>query len=150
MESVLRGVAIYFLLLVVMRLSGRRTFSQMTPFDLVLILIIAETTQQALSSDDYSITNSGLLIVTLCSVDILLSYLKRLSPAIGKWLDGTPTLLVANGDPQERALKKTRVEVEDILESARESQGLEKLSEIKFAVLEIDGGISIIPKKSGA
>ena len=148
MESVFRGVTVYLFLLLIMRLSGRRTFSQMTPFDFVLVLIIAETTQQALLGDDYSIINALLLIVTLCSLDIFLSYLKRASPAIGKWLDGTPTLLVANGDPQQRALKKTRVEVNDILESARENQGLEKLEDIKYAVLEIDGKISIVPSKA--
>lgn len=75
METVLRGAAIYFILLIALRLSGRRTVAQMTPFDLVLLLIIAGTTQQALLGDDFSIINAALLIIVLFSLDIGLSYL---------------------------------------------------------------------------
>ena len=64
MESVLRGIAIYITLLVILRLSGRRTLSQMTPFDVVLLLIVAETTQQALLGDDFSLANAIVLILT--------------------------------------------------------------------------------------
>ena len=65
MESVFRGAAVYFILLMILRLSGRRSVAQMTPFDLVLLLIIAETTQQALLGDDFSIINAALLIIVL-------------------------------------------------------------------------------------
>ena len=77
MESVIRGVAIYLVLLVIIRLSGRRTMAQATPFDFVLLLIVAETTQQALLGDDFSITNAIVLIVTLFLMDIGFSYLTR-------------------------------------------------------------------------
>src|SRR3546814_5662672 len=77
MDSVLRGAAVYAILLVILRLSGRRTTAQMTPFDLVLLLIVAETTQQALLGDDFSITNAAILIVTLFTIDIALSYVKQ-------------------------------------------------------------------------
>lgn len=148
MESVLRGAAVYLVLLVAIRLSGRRTLAQMTAFDLVLVLIIAETTQQALLGDDYSVTNSVILIVTLLGLDIGLSYVKQMWPAAGKVLDGRPTVLVVDGRPLDRALKQARVAVEDVLEAARAQQGLQRLEQIRYAVLEIGGGISIVPKET--
>jgi uncharacterized membrane protein YcaP (DUF421 family) len=119
----------------------------MTPFDLVLILVISETTQQAFGGEDFSLTNAAILIITLISLDIALSYAKRATPAVAKWLDGKPTLLVVDGKPDRAAMSKARVDIEDILESARESRGLARLDQIRHAVLEIDGGISIIPAK---
>jgi uncharacterized membrane protein YcaP (DUF421 family) len=148
MESVLRGAAIYLALLVILRLSGRRTTAQMTPFDFVLLLIVAETTQQALLGDDFSITNSIILIVTLFTMDIVLSYVKQWAPKAGLVIDGTPTILIANGRPDARALARARISIEDVLAAAREQQGLERLDQIKFAVLEANSGISVMPKQN--
>ncbi len=147
MESILRGAAIYFILLLIMRFSGRRTIAQMTPFDLVLVLIVAETTQQALLGDDFSIVNAALLIITLFTIDILLSYVKRRSGRLERWLDGKPTLLVSGGEIDEEALLKSRMDRKDIMEAARQLHGLERLDQVKYAVLEPDGDISIIPKR---
>lgn len=146
MDSVLRGAAIYVVLLVILRLSGRRTTAQMTPFDFVLLLIVAETTQQALLGDDFSLTNAAILIVTLFSIDIVLSHVKQWLPRVGLLIDGTPTVLICNGQPDERALARSRVSLEDILAAAREQQGLERLDQIKFAILEAGSGISVVPK----
>src|SRR5690606_1852374 len=77
METVIRGIAVYAFLLVVMRLSGRRTLAQVTPFDFVVLLIVAETTQQALLADDYSLVNCFVLVLTLFVADIVLSYVKE-------------------------------------------------------------------------
>lgn len=150
MESVIRGVAIYFVLLVIIRLSGRRTMDQATPFDFVLLLIIAETTQQALLGDDFSITNAVVLIVTLCLVDIGLSHLTRWSPWLEKVVDGRPTFLVCDGQVDERALRKTRMSRDDIMVAARKQQGLETMAQVKHAILETDSGITVIPRKQDA
>lgn len=145
METVIRGVAIYVGLLVVTRAAGRRTLGQMTAFDFVLLLIVAETTQQALLGDDFSITNSLLLIVTLFATDVAFSFLKRWWPRAERWIDGQPTVLVSLGRPDERALRRARVDLDDVLEAARQLHGLERLDQVKFAVLEVGGGISIVP-----
>ena len=147
METVLRGAAVYLILLVILRASGRRTLAQVTPFDFVLLLIIAETTQQALLGQDFSITGAVLLIATLIGIDILLSELKRRSKVASRLLEGTPTVLIRDGKIDRRALNRARVEESDIMVSARQSQGLENVEEIKHAVLETDSGISVIPKK---
>lgn len=147
MESVIRGAAVYLILLVIMRLSGRRTLAEVTPFDFVLLLIIAETTQQALLGNDFSITNAFVLITTLIVIDIGLSYLKQWSPAAARLLEGVPTVLVRSGKVDRRALERSRVDENDILVAARQKQGLESMAEVEHAVLENDSGISVIPKK---
>ena len=146
METVIRGAAVYALLLVIVRLSGRRTLSQMTPFHLVLILIVAETTQQALLGDDFSLVNSAILIVTLFAIDIGLSYVKERSGRVERILDGVPVILVSHGEPDRKVLAGVRMSVEDVMEAAREKQGLERLDQVRFAVLGATGEISIIPE----
>ncbi|MFN3670325.1 MAG: DUF421 domain-containing protein [Bosea sp. (in: a-proteobacteria)] len=146
METVLRGLAIYVVLLLIVRLSGRRTLAQMTPFDLVLLLIIAETTQQAILGDDFSITNAFILIITLFGADIALSYLKQRHSGLNLVIDGAPTILLSHGKPDEHALRRARVSIDDVLKAARIQQGLERQDQIKFAVLEASGEISIVPK----
>ena len=150
METVLRGLVVYFFLLVVMRLSGRRSIAKITPFDFVLLLIIAETTQQALLGDDFSVTNAVVLILTLFITDIALSYVKQWSPGVATLIDGTPTVLISRGKPDGRALERSRVSLEDVLEAAREQHGIERLDRIKFAVLEVGGNISITPAETGS
>lgn len=149
METVLRALAIYFILLLVLRFSGRRTLGQMTAFDFVLLLIISEATQQALIGDDFSITAATLVIVTLVLTDIGLAFIKDNFRRISIVLDGQPMVLLEDGKPLRERLDKARVSEEDILQSARKTQGLVSLDQIKYAVLEPDGRISIIPAGSG-
>lgn len=147
MDAVIRGFAIYFTLLVIIRLSGRRTLAQMTPFDLVIVLVISETTQQAMLGDDFSITNAILLILTLFTTDIALSYVKRWSPKAAHVIDGVPTVLVTDGSYDERALRGCRLDHEDVMEAARSQEGIQKFVDIKFAILEVSGNISIVPRE---
>jgi len=149
-DAVLRGLAIYFTLLVIIRLSGRRTLAQMTPFDLVIVLVISETTQQAMLGDDFSITNAVILILTLFTTDIGLSYVKSWWPRAAHIIDGVPTILVTDGVYDEGALRGARLQKEDVMQAARSQEGIESVGEIKFAILEVSGNISIIKKqKSG-
>lgn len=149
MDSVLRALAIYGFLLVIFRVAGRRTLSQMTSFDLILLLIVSEATQQALLGDDFSLTNAFLVIATLVGVDIALSILKRRSPHLDRWIDDVPLVIVEHGRPLEDRMRRARVDDADVLEAARASQGLERMEQIKYAVLERSGGISIIPEQRG-
>jgi len=146
MDSVLRAAAIYLVVLVVFRLAGRRTLSELTTFDFVLLLIIGEATQQALLGDDFSIANATLVIVSLVVFDIALSLLKNKSQWFAKLIDGEPMIIVEHGQVLARRVRKARIDENDILEAARHSQGLERIDQIKFAILEKDGKISIIPR----
>lgn len=146
MDMVARGAAIYLLLLIVLRISGRRSVAQLTPFDLVLLLIISETTQQALLGEDFSITNSIIVMMTLFGLDVLLAWIKQRWPVAAKLIDGRPTLLVDHGTPDDRALQRSRLDMADVLAAARAEQGLMRPDEIDYAILEADGRISIIPR----
>lgn len=147
MDSVLRAASIYLFLLLIFRISGKRTLAQTTTFDFVLLLIIAESTQQGLLGDDFSVTNAFLIITTLVSMDIFMAFLKGHWKAADRVLDGLPLVLVAHGHPLIERLRQAQVDESEILAAARESQGLERLDQIKYAVLERSGGISIIPQQ---
>lgn len=146
MEILLRGATIYFVLYLLMRLSGNRQFAQMTAFDGVLLILIAEVTGQALIGEDYSVTGALLIIGTIIGLDILISLVKRRWKAGDKVVEGVPILLVDEGNLIGQNLAKERVEKEDILEAAREKHGLERLEDIQYAILERDGNISIVPR----
>lgn len=150
MDSVLRAASIYIALLVIMRLAGKRSLAQITTFDFVLLLIIGEATQQALLGQDNSVANALIVVVTLVTLDIGLSLLKQRSKTVDKILDDVPLVIVENGVALKDRMKKTRVDEEDVLSAARHLQGLERLDQIQYAVLERSGGISIVPKKGAA
>ena len=138
--SVFTAAAIYLALLVLFRVVGKRTLAQITTFDVVLLLIISEATQQAMVGEDTSITNAIVAIATLASLDVLLTRLKHRHPRLEAWLDGDPVVLVSDGKPVEANLDCERVDVDDIMESAREN-GVPTLEQVKLAVLERTGKI---------
>jgi uncharacterized membrane protein YcaP (DUF421 family) len=147
MDAVLRAAAIYLALLVVFRISGKRTLAQVTTFDFVLLLIISEATQQALLGEDFSITMALLVILTLVALDRLADFLGWRFPRVGRALDGTPVVLVERGKLLEDRMRLYHLDVEQVLQEARSSQGIGRLDEIDYAILERSGVISVIPKK---
>lgn len=146
MNVVISVLAIYLFLLIVLRFAGKRSLAQMTTFDFILLLILSETTQQALVGNDYSLSKAFLAILLIVTAEIALSILKHKVPVLQKWLDGTPIIIVQNGKMLMDRTDKSRIDEEDILAAARETHGLERLDQIKYAVLETSGAISIIPK----
>ena len=148
MNPVLRGLAIYLFLLLVFRIMGKRSLSASTTFDFILLLIISEVTQQALVGQDHSLTGALILIVTLISIDMIFSLLKDHFPMFGKISEGAPLIVVDQGKPLKHRMKKCKISNEDILEAARVSLGLEKMAQIKYAIVEKDGTISIIPVRT--
>jgi len=145
MNSVLRGLAIYLFLLLVFRLTGKRSLGQLTAFDFILLLIISEATQQALMGDDFSLTAAGLVILTLVTLDLGMSLLKQRFSSIDRTIDSLPLLIVENGKPLKDRMDRERVDEEDVLNAAREAHGIHRLQQVKYAVLERNGTISIIP-----
>jgi uncharacterized membrane protein YcaP (DUF421 family) len=145
-DSVLRALAVYVFLLVIFRVAGKRTMAQVTVFDFVLLLIISEATQQAMIGQDFSITNAMLVITTLVAAERGLTWVQARYKKIDKLLDGLPLVLVEDGKPFEDRLRQERVGEDDILAAARQTQGLARMDQIKYAVLEQTGGISIVPK----
>lgn len=147
MDTVLRSAAVYVFLLVIFRIAGKRSLSQTTTFDFVLLLVVGEATQQALLGEDFSVTNAFLVIVTLVGLNVGISLIKRGAPKVDKLIESVPLIIVENGQPLKDRMEKARVDEADVLEAARLLQGLERMAQIKYAVLERGGAISIIPRE---
>ncbi|CAH0157326.1 DUF421 domain-containing protein [Pseudomonas glycinis] len=144
MDSVLRALAMYLALMVLFKIAGRRSLAELTTFDFVLLMIIGEATQQALLGDDFSLTNAFLVIITLIAVDVGFSLLKQRSSWVSRLIDGEPTIIVENGKLLHRRLRHARLVEADVMEAARSSQGIETIDQIKFAIIERNGKISVI------
>jgi uncharacterized membrane protein YcaP (DUF421 family) len=145
MDQVLRAAFVYVALLIIFRLTGKRSLAETTPFDLVLLLIFSEVLQTALVDDDNSVTAAMVVILTLVVIDIGMSLVKQRFFIAEKLLEGVPLVVMDEGKLLPDRMNRVRIDEGDILAAARQSQGLESLDQVKIAVLERSGGISIIP-----
>ena len=145
MDSVIKAAVVYFALWAIIRISGRRTLGEMSAFDLVLFMIIGGSTQRAITGQDYSLTNALLLVATFIVIDIALSLVELKSPFMRRVFNGMPMILVENGRLMTGRMRRARVTEDNILESARKLHGLERTDQIKFAILEATGEITIVP-----
>ena len=145
MDSVLRSVAVYVFVLVVFRISGKRSMSQITTFDFILLLIIGEATQQALLGNDFSIVNAWVVIGTLVTIELAFSKAEGRWPSFGRAFGSLPVVVVENGKLLDARARQEGVTMAEILEAGREKHGLERIEQFKYAILERHGGISVIP-----
>jgi uncharacterized membrane protein YcaP (DUF421 family) len=145
MDTVLRSAAVYVFLLIVFRISGKRSLSQITTFDFVLLLIISEATQQALVGNDFSFINACVVIASLVVLDVMFSWLEGRWPVFRRVVSGLPVIVVENGRLLEDRAQREGVTLTEILAEGREKHGLERLDQYKYAILERHGGISVVP-----
>jgi uncharacterized membrane protein YcaP (DUF421 family) len=145
MDTVLRSVAVYLFVLVVFRIGGKRSLSQITTFDFIFLLIISEATQQALLGNDFSIVNAWVAISTLIALEAAFSWLERRFPTFGRVAESLPVVLLENGKLIPDAAKREGVTLHEILAEGREKHGLERAEQFKYAILERHGGISVVP-----
>ncbi|HVL33555.1 MAG TPA: YetF domain-containing protein [Actinomycetota bacterium] len=145
MSSIIRAVAVYGVLLLLFRISGKRSLAQITTFDAVLLLIIAEAIQQAMIDNDHSMTNALVVVITLLGLDVLMSFITVRSSRVDKLLNDAPLVLIENGKQLEDRMRRARVTPDDVLEQARALRGVERFDQIRYAVLERNGGITVIP-----
>ena len=146
MDAVLRGAAVYAFLVVVFNALGRRTLVQTTNFDLVLLIIIGQSTQLALLGDDYSVTNAVLLIATLLGLHLALAAVKDRVPRADRWVGGGPPIVVvADGVLLKDQAEAVGIGEDDVLLAARQHGGLERLAQVRYALVERTGEISVVP-----
>ena len=145
MDIVLRGIVVFFALYVLMRIIGRRELSKLEPFDLILLIILGDAVQQGLTQDDYSLTGAMLAVGTIAVLQVMVSFLNFRFPRLRPVLNGEPIVIVQDGKPILRNLKRERLTLEDLAESAR-MQGIGSLDEVAWGVLETSGTISFIKK----
>jgi uncharacterized membrane protein YcaP (DUF421 family) len=148
MDLVLRAIVLFAFVYGLTRVIGRRELSSLEPFDLILLIVLGDAIQQGLTQDDYSVTGAMLVIGTLALLQVFTSVLsfhfKRLRPI----LEGEPVIIVEDGEPVDKNLRRERLTVDEIAAQARLQQ-IERLSDVKWAVLETSGQISFI-KKGGS
>lgn len=147
MDIILRAAATFILLFAVTRIMGRRELGEMEPFDLILLVVVGDLIQQGVTQSDYSFTGAALALSTIAVLTVATSYLsfrvKRLRPV----LQGRPTVLVLDGEVQSENLRRERITVDELQAEARQQQVM-SLSDIRLAVLETSGRISVIPERS--
>src|SRR4051812_40918705 len=145
MGIVYRAAAAYWFLLFIVRIIGRRR-TQMTPFELILIFLIGGMSIQAVVSDDRSLTGSFLAIATVAMMHVLVAWLKHRFPTFAKIADGTPVVIVDRGNLISHRMNQLRIQQQDLMDAAR-SKGVTKLEQIRYAVVERSGEISIFPEQ---
>lgn len=141
---VARTLAVYFALLLGIRLAGKRELGQMTPFDLVVILVISNAVQNAMVGPDTSLNSGILAAFTLLLVNWMMNRTGLKFHWLGRRLTGTPTVLISQGQFIEQNLNREGLGREEVLMAARE-HGVGSVEEVDLAVLEVDGTISIVP-----
>lgn len=145
-EKILRSVVIYLFILLAFRFTGKRQVGQLTPFDLVVLLIISNVVQNAVIGNDNSLGGGILGAVTILALNwavVEISY--RFKP-LRRVMTGEPTLLVHDGNVLKGHMERERITMED-LEAALRKSGVASLDQVRFAVLEENGQISVIPKQ---
>jgi uncharacterized membrane protein YcaP (DUF421 family) len=140
----LRTGAVYLVILVGLRLAGKREIGQLTVFDLVVLLLISNAVQNAMVGPDTSLLGGILAAVVLLLVNSLVARLRYKWPRLRHWVEGTPTLLVLHGKTIPEHLRREGVD-EDMLAAALREHGITDVSVVEMAVLETDGSISVVP-----
>ena len=139
----------YCFLVLIVRTVGRRPGKQITPFEFILVFFMGGVTLTSMVADDRSLTNALVQITAVASMHYLVAALKQRFPRFGLVSDGTPLVLLAKGEWQVETMSRMRIQDDDVLAMARD-QGLERLDQIEYAVLERNGEISIIPAEENS
>ena len=147
LEIVARAAIVYGAVLVGLRLGGKREIGQMTVFDLVVILLIANAVQNAMTGPDVSVTGGLVAAGVLLTLNYALGVARERVPFLRKAVEGEPTLLVNGGKFIERNLRREGID-KDLVMMAMREHGVAELKDVKLAVLETDGSISVVPVDS--
>jgi uncharacterized membrane protein YcaP (DUF421 family) len=145
MDIVLRAIALFAFMFLLIRVIGRRELSSLAPFDLILLIILGDSIQQGLTQDDYSLTGAMLAVGTIAVLQVLVSYTSFRIPWLRPVLEGHPVVIVQDGKPIEKNLKRERMTVEEVIAEARQQQ-IDSLDKVKWAVVETNGKISFITR----
>ncbi len=143
LEVFARTATIYLVVLLGVRLSGKREVGQMTPFDLTLLLLLSNAVQNAMTGPDTSLPGGVVAACTLLVMNYVIAEWSGANRRFRKWVQGSPTLLVHNGKLVESHLAREHVTLDEIMRALRE-HGISSLDEVSLAVLEVDGSISVL------
>ncbi len=148
-EIALRTGIVYLALLLGVRLSGKREIGQMTPFDLVVLLLVSNAVQNAMTGPDTSVSGGMVAAATLLLINFAFSRISLKLPKLRQFIDGMPILLVSHGQILYRNLKHEGITFDELMGALREHE-CRGIEDVEIATLEIDGDISVIRRsKSG-
>jgi uncharacterized membrane protein YcaP (DUF421 family) len=147
MDLPIRATIIFFFIFLVTRVAGKRELSSMEPFDLILLVVIGDLVQQGITQSDYSVTGALIVISTITVLTVVLSYANYRLRSLRGMLEGKPVVLVENGQLIEHNMRRERITVEE-LESEGRLQQVTSIEDMRWAVLETSGRISVIPSSS--
>jgi uncharacterized membrane protein YcaP (DUF421 family) len=147
MDLAIRAVFLFCFIYLLTRIIGRRELSSLEPFDLILLIVIGDAIQQGLTQDDYSVTGAVIVVGTFAILQVLVSFASYRFPFMRPVLEGEPVVIVQDGKPIDRNMRRERITVAEVMVEARQQQ-IASIDEIAWAVLETNGKVSIIPKQS--
>ncbi len=145
MEIVARATAIFVVLFLVTRGLSKRSLGDMSPFEMILLVTTGDIVQQGITQEDMSVTGASLAFLTFAFWITVLTWVTWKSDRGRRIIEGVPIVLVRNGEPIDKALAVERMPLDEVLEAARQ-EGIEDIADIKVAVLEVNGRISIIKR----
>jgi uncharacterized membrane protein YcaP (DUF421 family) len=145
MDLVIRATVIFFFIFLVTRIVGRRQLSSLEPFDVIMLVVIGDLVQQGITQSDNSVTGALTVIATIGLLSVFVAWVAFRFKRVRLVTDGEPIILVENGTPIERNLRRERLTIEEIEEQARQQQ-IESVDDLRWAILETDGQISCISK----
>jgi len=143
MDIVVRGVVLYVFVVFLLRVIGRRELSSLSAIDLVLLIVLGDAIQQGLTQDDYSVTGALIAVSTIALMQLGSSYLSFRSSRMRTVLEGDPMVVVQDGKPVARNLRRLRMTTDELAEEAR-GQGSASLNEVRWAIAEASGTVSFI------
>lgn len=143
MDIVLRATVMFFVVFGLLRLLGKRELAEMTPFELVLLVVIGDLLQQGVTHNDFSLTGSTLAIVTFAFWSLVLGLIAMRSRRAEAVLDGSPAVLVRHGELLEGMLRRNRLTISE-LEAEMRLAGIGHFAQVEWAILETNGKISFI------
>ncbi|QUH25508.1 DUF421 domain-containing protein [Serpentinicella alkaliphila] len=143
----IRTLTLYFLVVVVMRMMGKRQIAQMQPFELVIAIMIADLAATPMENTGIPLLNGVVPIITLLSVQVIVSFISIKSEVVREIICGKPSILINRGKLVQSELRRLRINMNDLLEQLR-GKDYPNLSDVEFAILETNGELSIIPKTS--
>lgn len=143
MELVIRATVVYWFLWLVVRGMGKRSLAELTPLDLLLIVVIGDLAQQGVTQEDMSMTGALLTVSVFVVWTLLADAVARRSQTAERLLAGEPVIVLRNGEPLTDRLERERLTLNDLAEAAR-MEGISDLADVEFAVLETDGRFSFI------
>jgi len=145
-ELILRAVIVYVFLLLLLRLTGKRQVGQLAPFDLVLLLVISNTVQNAMNAGDNSVTAGVILAITVVVLNMVMARATWRSKRVEALIEGEPQVLVHNGKLNARLMERARLTQHELMVALRQS-GVLSVEDVHAAILENNGTITVVPRK---